>query len=365
MATAIRFDGGVLNKPRKTANGFLKVDAFLTRTGILNYTLRDGSVLREYRDASEVFHPDALETASLAPVTNEHPQDFVSPDNVRDIACGSAGEAKRDGDRVRAPLLITDPTLIRQMEDGTRRQISMGYTCDVEMTPGEWNGQKYDAVQRNIRMNHIAVVSAGRAGAECAARMDSAAWTPDDGVEPTQDETRKDEKMALIKKRIDGIEFEISEEAAQAVAKLEGRADALAAQVKKLDAEAKSIVASIPGLVTARVALENTAAGIIGEEFKADGKTDNDIKLEVIAHVGVEIPKNRQDDAGFVDGAFEVSVSMAGATSGEETRVAMNDALNAPPNKHQSRIDTAIANAKKADSERWKKPITGAATKSN
>lgn len=42
----------------------------------------------------------------------------------------------------------------------------MGYFCDYELTPGTFNGIHYDAVQRNIRGNHIALVEEGRMGSD-------------------------------------------------------------------------------------------------------------------------------------------------------------------------------------------------------
>ncbi|MCX7015414.1 MAG: alpha/beta hydrolase fold domain-containing protein, partial [Candidatus Sumerlaeota bacterium] len=53
--------------------------------------------------------------------------------------------------------------LTKAIEAG-KTALSCGYTCDLEHTPGNWMGIKYDAIQRNIRYNHMAVVKAGRAG---------------------------------------------------------------------------------------------------------------------------------------------------------------------------------------------------------
>ena len=43
---------------------------------------------------------------------------------------------------------------------------------DLEFTPGEYNGQKYDAIQKNITNNHIAIVWKGRAGKNASLRLD-------------------------------------------------------------------------------------------------------------------------------------------------------------------------------------------------
>ena len=44
------------------------------------------------------------------------------------------------------------------VKDGRSRELSCGYYCDLDETPGEYEGQRYDARQRNIRGNHLALV---------------------------------------------------------------------------------------------------------------------------------------------------------------------------------------------------------------
>lgn len=49
-----------------------------------------------------------------------------------------------------------------------KKELSCGYRCEWDLTPGTWNGQSYDAVQRKIRGNHLALVQNGRMGKEVA-----------------------------------------------------------------------------------------------------------------------------------------------------------------------------------------------------
>lgn len=53
---------------------------------------------------------------------------------------------------------------IRTVEDRTIAEISSAYRYDADMTPGEFEGQAYDGVMRNIRCNHVSLVKKGRAG---------------------------------------------------------------------------------------------------------------------------------------------------------------------------------------------------------
>jgi hypothetical protein len=60
-----------------------------------------------------------------------------------------------------------DKATIADVEGG-KRELSNGYASLIDFTPGETvNGQHYDAVQRQIRGNHVAVVDKGRAGPMC------------------------------------------------------------------------------------------------------------------------------------------------------------------------------------------------------
>ena len=43
---------------------------------------------------------------------------------------------------------------------------------EPDETPGEWNGQPYDVIQRNIRINHLALVANARAGDSARLNLD-------------------------------------------------------------------------------------------------------------------------------------------------------------------------------------------------
>lgn len=53
---------------------------------------------------------------------------------------------------------------IAAIEANKRRQISAGYYYRADMTPGTYEGLRYDGIMRDIRANHVALVEAGRAG---------------------------------------------------------------------------------------------------------------------------------------------------------------------------------------------------------
>ena len=171
----LRYDkASPLSKPVRLPNGFVRAEGYLTRTGIFIYRDAKGNTVRELRTPDEVLHPEALASFALVPVTNDHPPELLTADNAKQYTVGSVSESVvADGDKVRAALMITDAEAIEALDTG-RSELSCGYTADVVAESGVWEGQPYDAVQRNIRGNHVALVDAGRAGPACSIRMDAA-----------------------------------------------------------------------------------------------------------------------------------------------------------------------------------------------
>lgn len=167
--------------------------AYLTRAGILEYKRHDGTTVRELRPASEVFAPKSLATLRAAPVTDLHPTEMVSPKNVRSLSIGHVSEdvQRADGDLVAGALTLQAETAITAVERGERRELSCGYRCRIDATPGTFEGKPYDQVQRDIVYNHVALGPRdwGRAGREIALRIDS------QGAENDQQPTAADAEM--------------------------------------------------------------------------------------------------------------------------------------------------------------------------
>lgn len=158
---------------RITANGFLVADVRFARTGIQSYggaelDRQDLAIVDVLRPIAEVFNANAMRSFAGCPLTMGHPADAVSAATWRQHSVGRMGEEiTRDGDFVRGKLIVQDATAIEMIRGGTR-ELSAGYTCELEWDTGSTAaGQAYQAVQRSIRGNHVAVVARGRAGAAC------------------------------------------------------------------------------------------------------------------------------------------------------------------------------------------------------
>lgn len=155
---------------RRTGDGYLVAQAHIAKVGVQTYLGNEvgrpgAGIVRVYRPAAEVFDRASLTSFAHKPITVGHPPEGVTADNWKRRAVGYVGgEVLRDGDRIAVPLLFTDSAAIRQLESGVQ-ELSGGYGCDLDWTPGVTaDGEAYDAVQRQIRINHVALVAQGRAG---------------------------------------------------------------------------------------------------------------------------------------------------------------------------------------------------------
>lgn len=170
-----RLDLGELRPAIRREDGTMIVDAHLTRCGVFNYLQPDGTIRRELREPEQVFAPESLNSFLGRPVTNEHPPEMIDATNATRYAIGAVqGDVIRDDDHVRSRLTVYDHDTIQAMQNG-KRQVSLGYVCDLDETGGvDPVYGRYDARQINIRGNHCAIVDAARAGGTARVRLDAA-----------------------------------------------------------------------------------------------------------------------------------------------------------------------------------------------
>jgi hypothetical protein len=316
---------------RRRDDGYLVADARIARTGIQNYLgwevgKPDMAEVRVYRPGSEVFSEDTLKSAAHRPVTNDHPDGHVTSKNWKEFAIGQTGdEVSGEGIFMRVPLMVSDETTILAIEGG-KQELSAGYTCDLDWTAGTTpTGEAYDAIQKNIRLNHVAIVQHGRAGSQVRIG-DASVW----GAAPiTNDQTPEKEKIMTLKTvTVDGIPVEVTDQGATVIGTLQTRladantklADAekahqsaLAAkdaEIAKKDAEidaTKAKVLSDADLdkrVQTRADLI-TVAKAIAKDVKTEGLTDAAIrKATVVAKLGDEAVKDKAE--AYIDARFDI-----------------------------------------------------------
>ncbi len=197
-----------------TPQGFLKMPVFAGRVGVQEYLDDEGNILREFRPPEEVFSERTMASLTMIPITNNHPRKMVDPDNARLLTVGFTGEhaEKVDDKFIKTTAVIFDKDTIEDVRLG-KVEVSLGYDVELEETPGVFDGEKYDVIQRNIINNHLAIVDKGRGGPEVRLRLDSNC-----AVLKNENKIiiiKKEDSMAKVK--IGDKEFELNDEVAGAV----------------------------------------------------------------------------------------------------------------------------------------------------
>lgn len=117
---------------------------------------------RLLRDPEELCK--AADTFNNQPLLNTHIAVSVL-DPPKEAIIGSTGEsAEFDGKYLKNSLVIWDVNSIIGVENKQQREISSSYRYRLDLTPGEYEGEAYDGVMRDIVCNHVAIVPSGRAG---------------------------------------------------------------------------------------------------------------------------------------------------------------------------------------------------------
>ena len=157
----------------ETPEGFLICEGVpITRAGDLMYSPSEtpvtpnGNMTVISRTVEDIHDPATIASFEGKPVTINHPDDFVTPENWRELAVGVVQNVRPgegdDEDKLLADLLITDYEAISAVKSKRLREVSCGYEAEyVEIAPGKGR-------QENIIGNHVALVAAGRCGSECA-----------------------------------------------------------------------------------------------------------------------------------------------------------------------------------------------------
>lgn len=330
MKAKVRYDSASV-KARFDENGFLVDTPVVARVGVQSYFLPDGSERREFRPASEVFKPDSLASYQGKPITLGHV--FVNVDNAKQVVVGSvSGSAARQDSNVVVPLTVYDKESIEKAKSGVAAELSVGYsTVDVE-TPGwgsnetgeykldgEYDSQddipsdwvRFDALQTNIIVNHVAMVYKGRAGV-AKLNMDSQQENPyTDDVK-----SNIEEKDMTVKIKIDSAEVEVSKDVADHIAKLDSAIEAQKAKVDTIEADRDALKAKVDGIPAeieaavkaAKADAEALAALVtVATEagVKADGLDAKGIKVAYVKEVsGLDV--SEKSDA-YIDAAFDIA----------------------------------------------------------
>lgn len=184
--------------PEIKDNPISKVGVFPYPGSQLGPDMDPDKIYMVYRPEEELSHPDTIESFRLLPWTDEHAMLGSEEDGMtapeRKGIHGVIGEDVYYADGYLKGNLKVFSNEMKKLIDGGKRELSIGYRCLYDMQSGVYNGERYDAIQRKIRGNHVALVEEGRSGPDVAV-LDQLKITLDTKELTMPDMNKPDEKM--------------------------------------------------------------------------------------------------------------------------------------------------------------------------
>lgn len=343
-----RYDTAPINRITQDAQtGFVHItNVPIACVGVFPYMKADNSVEMEAKLPTELLSEGTVSSANSKPITDNHPDELVTQVNARNYMKGfTATNAHVENDKLKVDMTITDKSLIDEINKG-KQELSIGFETEVVPKKGEYKGVAYDSVQRNIRINHVAVVEQGRAGHSVRLLGDSAEMVEQDAHET------KGKRMDTTKVRLDGADVTVATADADKIIKLDAdnadkakkiaELEALIEEKKKeLDelkgkseeekknadeAQAKADAAekeldslkkeysgdAMQKAVNDRLNLVGKVKPYLGDSYDFNGKTDKQLKLDTITALDSSIDlKDKSDD--YINAYFDAALQAKNA----------------------------------------------------
>lgn len=354
-------DFGAPSTREYTSNGFLKVKGRVARSGIQKYYgcelgLKDSpyKLFSIYRPAEIVLSDSVCKMFNGADVTNDHPKNFVDPENYRSLSSGvvvsDAYKDEKNPNFICCDMLIKDKDTIRAIEAG-KVALSVGYRNTLDFTPGTTpEGEAYDAkVDAITLINHIAVVNRARAGME-ARVLDSIGGNMKTIKIGTQEVELNDAVADAVSKHVEKLEHDVSVKDSE-LGKLSAKIAALETELEKTKARVMTDEDMKKAFAESEAAKQD-ARKIAGAAFVCDSFDPLEIKRAAIKAISPDM-KVEDKSPEFIEGFFAHAVSSINAEMNDSHKHAadafIKDGEEDKPKKDAyQREKERIANACKA-----------------
>lgn len=339
-----RYDTAPINRVTQDAQtGFVHItNVPIAIVGVFPYIKADGSVEMEAKLPTELLSEVTVDSANSKPVTDNHPDELVTQVNASKYMKGfTATNAHVENDALKVDMTITDKSLINEINKG-KQELSIGFETEVVPKKGEYKGVSYDSVQRNIQINHVAVVEQGRAGHSVRLLGDSAEMIE-------QDVKKKGNKqMETTKVRLDGADVTVAAVDADKIIQLDADNADKAKKIAELEAQIAEKQKELEGLkgeaeeekknadeaqakadasekeldnlkkkysgdamekaVNNRLTLVGKVKPYLGDSYDFNGKSDKQLKLDTITALDSSIDlQDKSDDyiSAYFDAALQ------------------------------------------------------------
>lgn len=361
----------------------------IARVGVFPYLHSDGTWTNEAKLPEDILSESTVKSANNKPVTNDHPVDdgenvLIDKTNSTQYVKGfTADNAHVEGDMLKVGLTIMDPQLIDAVQNGDKQELSIGFQTDVEPISGEYNGAKYDSVQRNIQINHVAVVDRAREGHNIRITGDSAQMVVNDtrkekqmaeneknafdDADNTSSNTNsassntssssnrssssssddKDKQIADLKQQVKDLQAQLASKNSNSSSqddsddddkdKSKSKSDSVDAEIEKIKKERDMYKSQVEGdsfntTIDERIDLIDDAKKILGDSYDFHGKSNHDIKVAAIKKADSTIKVDGMDDS-FINGVYAVIKNRKPGVVGYPRQETLSDTADDTVNK--------------------------------
>jgi hypothetical protein len=339
--SAIIYDrASILKATIDEVSGFLTAPVTLARVGVQYYQgwelgLTDRAMDRigVYRSPEEVFNQESINTFVNMVVTDEHPSELITTDNVKKFQIGTVSQVTKssDGKTLEGLITITDKTKIEEIKN-TRKtkdkkiEVSVGYLNELVQNVGVDSGNFYEYSQTGIKGNHLAIVDKGRCGSDCSIILDKKGGehmviTIDDidfNIEDTQlaqailkQQKSFDAKIKWMKNKMDEKDQETEEE----MEKMKKEKEEMKKEKDKADAAKDALstqildTEKINKMVSDRAALLVEASAILKDKMLECIDCPREIKAAVIDHV-LDLGDLSAKSDDYINASYDLAIKM-------------------------------------------------------
>jgi len=304
-----------------TTTGFLTAPVILARTGVqyyMGYELGLKDRLMEkvgvMRPAKEVFHPESIRSFVNLIVTDDHPTEIVTINNVKKLQKGQVSEVIEADEMLSGVVTITDKDQIKKAEAG-KIEVSVGYSNNLKEEKGAFNGDEYEFIQTDIKANHLAIVDAGRCGPSCKLTMDhnkkekTMTTITIDGIQYSVEDAQLGQAILNQQKahdaEVEGFKKKLTEEEEEKE-KLKKEKDKAEAE-KDASEKEKMSDSDLSALISERAALLVQAKAILGDKMPECTDCPLEIKTAVIDHI---LPDMKLDGKSndYINAAYDMAI---------------------------------------------------------
>lgn len=153
-------------------NPLSKVGVFPYSGAQINPDLEPDKIYNVYRPEEELSNQATIDSFKLLPWIDEHvmlgsTDEGLMPAERKGVHGVIGEDVYFEDGYLKGNLKIFSQKLAKLIEEG-KKELSIGYRCLYELARGTYDGVPYDAIQREIRGNHLALVDEGRSGPDVA-----------------------------------------------------------------------------------------------------------------------------------------------------------------------------------------------------